>query len=310
MIHLQRSICTLVGLGLIGSLVACKPDERRTTIAVVGKAAGGEYWLAVKRGAQRKSDELKLKLLYLGQPTEVDIAGQIDLVESLIQRKVAGIAISPSDSKALSPAVKKAVDAGIKVVTIDSDTAAKDRLCYIGTDNAAAGEVAGQEMLKLLDGQKNAKVATITGVIGAQNLMEREAGFRKAVGSQLTLLNTQPDNGNKDKAMAIAENTITANPDVAAFFSTTAIGGPSVAQALGATKKTGVIKLVSFDVTPTLVKQLKAGVVQVLIAQQPEKMGELGVECLNKALKGEKLPPVIDTGVITVTRENVDQFNP
>lgn len=288
-------------------LTSCANEEKKTTLAVVGKAAGGEYWLAVKHGAEKKAAELNVKLLYMGQPTEVDIAGQVDLVEGLIQRKVDGIAISPSDSKALSPVVKKAVDAGIKVVTIDSDTTEKDRLCYIGTNNVQAGEVAGKEMLKLTGGKK-AKVATITGVIGAQNLQERIEGFNKAVGDELTLLNVQPDNGNKDKAMAIAENTITANPDVAAFFSTTAIGGPAVAQALATSNKSGQIKVISFDTTPTLIKQLKAGQVQVLIAQQPENMGAIGVESLLKAIKGEKLPPVIDTGVVAVTKENVAQF--
>jgi ribose transport system substrate-binding protein len=282
-------------------------EEKKTTLAVVGKAAGGEYWLAVKHGAEKKAAELNVKLLYMGPATEVDIAGQVNMVEDLIQRKVDGIAISPTDSKALSPVVKKAVDAGIKVVTIDSDTTEKDRLCYIGTNNVQAGEVAGKEMLKLTGGKK-AKVATITGVIGAQNLQERIEGFKKAVGDELTLLNVQPDNGNKDKAMSIAENTMTANPDIAAFFSTTAIGGPAVAQALASANKSGQIKVISFDTTPTLIKQLKAGQVQVLIAQQPENMGAVGLESLLKAIKGEKLPPVIDTGVVAVTKDNVAQF--
>jgi ribose transport system substrate-binding protein len=295
-----------VALALV-LLAGCGDGEKRTTVAVVGKAAGGEYWLAVKHGAEKQAADMKVKLLYLGQPTEVDIAGQVDLVEGLIQRKVDGIAISPADSKALSPVVKKAVDAGIKVVTIDSDTTAKDRLCYIGTNNEQAGKVAGEEMLKLV-GASKAKVATITGVIGAQNLAERLTGFQKAVGDKVTLLNVQPDNGNKDKSMSIAENTITANPDVAAFFTTTAIGGPAVAQALTTSGKSGKIKVISFDTTPTLIKQLKDGSVQVLIAQQPEKMGALGVESLVKAIKGEKLPPIIDTGVVAVTKDNVAQF--
>lgn len=303
---MKRLILTTLALAL---LAGCdQGGEKQTTIAIVGKAAGGEYWVTVKQGAQAKADELKVKMLYLGTPTEIDIAGQIDLVEGLIQRKVDGIAISPTDSKALSPTVKKAVDAGIKVVTIDSDTTAKDRLCYIGTNNVAAGEVAGQEMLKLV-GDKKAKIATITGVMGAQNLEERITGFKKAVGDKVTLLNVQPDNGNKDKAMAIAENMITANPDVAGFFATTAIGGPSIAQALQASSKSGTIKVISFDTTPTLLKHLRAGTVQVLIAQQPGKMGELAVESLLKAIKGEKLPPVIDTGVVAVTKENADQYD-
>lgn len=297
----------LAAATLVAGAFGCAPDEPRTTLAVVGKSAGGEYWLAVKRGAQRKAEALGVKMLYLGTPTEVDVTGQIALVEDLIRRGVKGMAISPTDSQALSPVVKRAVDAGIKVVTIDSDTTAKDRLCYIGTDNAAAGEVAGREMLRLI-GDKKGKVATITGVLGAQNLEERVAGFKRAVGDRVTLIGVEPDNGNKDKAMAIAENTLTANPDVAAFFTTTAIGGPATAQALTTVGKVGEVKVVCFDTTPSLLKHLKAGTVQVLIAQQPGKMGELAVEKLLGAVNGEKLPPVIDTGVVAVTRENVAKY--
>lgn len=291
----------------LAMLAACAHGENRTTIAVLGKSAGGEYWITVKNGAERKAQELGVKLLYLGQSSEEDVDGQIDLMQSLIQRKVDGIAISPVDAVRLSPIVKQAVDAGIKVVTIDSDTSAHDRLAYIGTNNEEAGEVAGREMVKLL-GDSKAKVATITGPFGAQNLAERVAGFKKAVNNRLTLLDVASDGGSKDKAMAVAERMVFLHPDLAGIFSTTAIGGPAISQALTTSGKAGVIKVISFDTTATLIKQLKDGKVQVLIAQQPAKMGALGVEWLVKAIKGERPPPVIDTGVVAVTKENVAQF--
>jgi ribose transport system substrate-binding protein len=289
-------------------LLACAHEEKRTTIAVLGKSAGGEYWLAVKHGAEQEAAKQGVKLLYLGQSSEQDVTGQIDLLENLIQRKVDGIAISPADSQALSPIVKKAVQAGIKVVTVDSDTTAKDRLCYIGTNNEQAGEVAGREMLRLLGAQK-AKVATITGPEGAQNLTERVQGFNAVVGDRLDVLVPTSDEGNKDKSMAIAERTMTTHPDVAGFFSTTAIGGPAISQALATTGKSGQIKIISFDTTPTLIKQLKDGKVQVLIAQQPERMGALAVSSLVGAIKGDALPSVIDTGVVAVTLANVAKFD-
>ncbi|MFN3430129.1 MAG: substrate-binding domain-containing protein [Candidatus Sericytochromatia bacterium] len=279
---------------------------KKTTIAVIGKAAGGEYWLAVKKGAQQEAQKQNVKLIYLGPTTEVDVDAQIRQVEDLVQRKVDGIAISPCDGKALSPVVRRAIAKGIKVVTIDADTSDKDRLSYIGTDNVRAGEVAGEQMLKLL--APNQKVAVITGVIGARNLTERQLGFKKAVGDRLVLLNAQTDNSSKDKALAIAENTMTANPDVAAFFTDTAISGPAVAQALETAGKQGTIKLISFDTTTVLLKHLRDGNAQALIAQRPEKMGELGVSYLVKAIRGETIPAQVDTGVIAVTKSNVTEF--
>ncbi|MBM3275173.1 MAG: substrate-binding domain-containing protein, partial [Candidatus Sericytochromatia bacterium] len=100
-----------------------------------------------------------------------------------------------------------------------------------------------------------------------------------------------------------------AHPNVVAFFADTAIGGPGVAQALKSAKKNGQVVLVAMDVTPALVKLLNDGTVHALIAQRPDKMGELGVTMLyDAATKGKKLSPIVDTGVEVVTKTNVAKF--
>ncbi len=279
-------------------------------IAVVGKAQGGEYWVQVRTAAQARAKTMKdVQFVYQGPRTERDTQGQISIVENLIQRRVDGIAISPVESKALGKVVKKALDAGIKVVTIDSDTDAKDRASYIGTDNVAAGRVAGQTLRKLL-GSRKGEVAIMTGPLGAQNLRQRVQGFNEALkGSGLTVLKEQSDEGDKAKAVNVAEDTLRAHPNVIAFFADTAIGGPGVAQALKSAKKNGKVVLVGMDVTPALVKLLNDGTVHSLIAQRPERMGELAVEMLyESATKGKKLSPLVDTGVEVVTKSNVAKY--
>jgi ribose/xylose/arabinose/galactoside ABC-type transport system permease subunit/ABC-type sugar transport system substrate-binding protein len=273
----------------------------RLTIAIVGKASGGEYWLAVKAGAERKGRELGVEVLWQGTPSETDVAKQIDLVENLIQRRVDGIAVAPTDASALSPIIANGLKAGIPIVTVDSDSAAKDRHSYIGTDNRAAGVLAGQEMVRLLGGR--GKVAIVTGVLGAQNLRQRCDGFREGIaGSQLELLAEQSDGGDRAKALAIAENVLVANPDVAGFFADTAIGGPAVAQALIARGLVGKVKVLSFDTTPALLGYLDEGAVQGLVAQKPERMGELAVEMLVDKARGKDIPPLVDTGVEIVKK--------
>lgn len=275
----------------------------KLVIAVIGKASGGEYWLAVKAGAERKAAELGVDMLWEGTPQETDVAKQIDLVENLVQRGVSGISIAPTDANALSPAIKKALDAKIPVITIDSDSTAKDRLAYVGTDNRLAGEEAGREMLRLTGGK--GKVAIITGVLGAQNLRERCAGFKSALaGSGIEVLSEQTDSGDRAKALAAAESLLLANPDLAGFFTDTAISGPSVAQALLARGRTGQVKVVAFDVTPELVRYLDEGAVQALVAQRPERIGELAVELQTKKAKGEAIPPLVDTGVKIVRKDD------
>lgn len=298
-------------LTLVAVMLPAQAALARTTIAVVGKAAGGEYWVQVREAALAKARTMKdVEVIYQGPRTETDVSGQIEIVENLIQRKVDGIALSPVDSKALGRVVKKALKAGIKVVTIDSDTLDRDRLSYIGTDNVQAGRVAGQTIRKLM-GKEKGEVAIVTGVLGARNLRERVKGFKEALkGSGLTVLPEQTDNGDKAKAVAVAENTLTAHPGVKAFFADTAIGGPGVGQALKSAKKNGKVFVVAMDVTPALVKLLNDGTVHALIAQRPERMGELGVELLwETARKGKTLSPIIDTGVEVVTKTNVAKYS-
>ncbi|MHB8873481.1 MAG: substrate-binding domain-containing protein [Myxococcaceae bacterium] len=293
----------LTSLGMMVFRPKEKPQNapgRRLTIAFLPKAAGGEYWLSVKTGAERKGKELGVDVLWLAPASETEVSKQIDIFENVIQTRPDGIALAPTDAQALSPIARKAVEAGIPVVTVDSDTEAKDRLTYIGTDNHAAGEVAGREMVKLLGGK--GKVAIITGVLGAKNLRQRCEGFKAGVaGSGLEVLTEQTDNGDRAKGLAVAENLMTANPDLVGFFADNAIAGPAVAQALIGREQQGKVKLISFDTTPALLGYVHDGVAQRLVAQKPEKMGELGVELLVRKLRGEAIPPAMDTGVVVVT---------
>jgi len=273
----------------------------RPVIALVGKASGGEYWLAVKAGAEAKGRELGAEVVWQGTPQETDVAKQIDLFENLIQRRVDGIGIAPTDAQALSPLIKKALDGGIAVITVDSDSAAHDRYSYVGTNNRAAGEAAGKKMVELLGG--HGKVAIVTGVLGAQNLRQRCDGFRAGLaGTDIEILPEQSDGGDRQKALTLAENLLSAHPDLAGVFADTAIGGPGVAQALLARGLGGKVKVISFDTTPALLGYLQQGVVDGLVAQQPEKMGGLAVELLLDHLRHKPIPPEVDTGVKIVTR--------
>lgn len=271
------------------------PPARRT-FAVMGKASGGEYWLAVKKGAEAAGQKLGVDVVWLGPPTETEVSKQVELLENMIQRRVDGIAIAPCDGHALSPVIKKALEAGIPVVTVDADSEAKDRYSYIGTDNRAGGVQAGKEMARLLG--NSGTVAIVTGVLGAQNLRQRCEGFKAGLeGSGVSVLPEQSDNGDRARALAIAENLLTANPELKGFFADTGVGGPAVAQALIARQLQGKVKLISFDTSPQLMELLEQGAVSALVAQAPEKMGSLAVEALLKKANGQALEPVIDTGV-------------
>ncbi|MEB3236804.1 MAG: sugar-binding protein [Candidatus Sericytochromatia bacterium] len=292
-------LASLLFLGAVGTPISSEARELR--IAVVGKGIGGEYWSAVRKGATKAGRDEGVKVTYQGPPTETDVSAQIAILENLIQSGVDGIAVSPCNARSLNRIVRRALAAGIKVVTIDSDTTDKDRLCYIGTDNAEAGAVAARQALRLV--RPGSTVAIVTGVLGAQNLQQRREGFTREAAGRLKLLEAQPDNGDKARAVEVTENILTAHPEVALFFTDNAISGPGAGQALRSRGKAGKIRLVSMDVTPDLQGLLNQGVADALVAQRPERMGELAVRTLKAAIAGKAVSKVIDTGVEVVRRK-------
>jgi len=287
----------LFGLSFPGQMA----EARDLRIAVVGKGIGGEYWSAVRQGATREGRAQGVKVTYQGPPTETDVASQIAIMENLIQSGVDGIAVSPCNARSLNRIVRKALASGIKVVTLDSDTSDKDRLSYVGTDNAAAGAMAAQQALRLV--RPGSTVAIVTGVLGAQNLQQRRDGFTREVAGRLKLLEAQPDNGDKARAVEVTENILTAHPEVALFFTDNAISGPGAGQAIRSRGKAGKVRLVSMDVTPDLKTLLDQGVADALVAQRPERMGEMAVRLLKDAIGGKAVPNRVDTGVEVVRRK-------
>lgn len=287
--------CFLMLALWMGAMAPAHAEAYR--LGVVCKSLDGEYWGTVSRAAKREAQRQGVTIVLRAPERESDTATQILAVEQLIAQRVDGIALAPVDSKALGPVVKKAVRAGIKVVTFDTDTVDKDRLTYIGTDNLAAGRKAGEELLGL---RSEGKVAIVTGVSTAQNLRQRVEGFRRAMlGTRIRLLSEQADHGQRETAIRIAQETLAAHPDLSAFFADNAIAGPAIAEVV---RRSGrPVSVVAFDATPTMLKLVRNGTVQVVIAQKPEQMGKLGVQTLIQALQGQAIPPLIPTEVEVIS---------
>jgi len=316
----RRLVGAVVGLAIAGLLVGCgrrgqeggQPQagpggtsSKRSGIAIVPKAIAGEYWVDCQRGAEKAAKELGVDLTFTGPASESDVSGQIAVVESLINKNIAAIGISPCSADGLNRVVAKAMQMGIPVVTLDSDTSSKDRLCYIGTNNRAAGIVAAKTLAELV-GDKG-KVGVVTGVAGAANLEERYQGFMEEMKKhpRIQVLPRQAAESDKSLAISITENMLTAHPDLAGIFGVNAISGPGVGQAVKASGKSGKVKVVSFDVTPELQDLCRSGAVQALIAQRPFEMGYRAVKVLYDALQGKKPTGDIDTGVEVVTKEKL-----
>jgi ribose transport system substrate-binding protein len=306
---------TLTSLGIPHTWTA-GPAAAAIKVAVIGKSVH-PYWANVEKGVQDAGAKLGVQADFF-VPTKEDVALQVSTMEGYIAQGYDGIAVAPSDPKAMEATIKAAMDAGIPVITLDTDAPESVRLAYVGTSNKAAGVVAGQEMAKLLpDG---GQVAFGTGSLTALNSLERMEGFREGMGDKITVI--EPVNNDKEDsatALELANATLVANPDLVGAFGVYAYNGPAWAKALKEQGKVGEVKIVCFDATDEHIEFLQEGVIDVLVAQREYFQGYKSVELLTlMAQKGIEAgmaeygvpdDKIVDTGVDVVTLAGLADYD-
>jgi ribose transport system substrate-binding protein len=285
-------------------------------VAVIGKSVH-PYWANVEKGVADAAAALGVQADFF-VPTQEDIAAQISTMEGYIAQGYDGIAVAPSDPKAMEATIAAAMEAGIPVITLDTDAPDSVRLAYVGTSNKAAGVVAGEEMAKLLpDG---GQVAIGTGSLTALNSLERMEGFREGMGDAITVV--EPVNNDKEDsatALELANASLVANPDLAGAFGVYAYNGPAWAKAIKEQGKAGTVKVVAFDATDEHIEFLKEGLIDVLVAQREyfqgynsvellTKMAQLGIEA-GMADYGVPADGIVDTGVDVVTLDGLADYD-
>jgi ribose transport system substrate-binding protein len=299
-------------------VVTAAPDMSGGEIAVIVKTGNSSFWQNVQTGAFAAQKELqantpKLSVTFLGAQSESNVNEEINIVESAIDRGVRAIVLAPSDVTALQPAVKKAKDAGIPVIIIDSKLNGdpSQYVSFLATDNKAAGEACAKQMIDLLTkaGKTEGKIQVMSYVAGVGSEIGRVGGFTDYIkaNSKFTLLETQYSNSDMPTALNQTTNVLAANPDLVGIFGAnepTAVGmGRAIAQA----KLAGKIVAIGFDGNSALAGFVKDGTLQAIAVQSSYNMGYLGVKtAYDVAFGGKTVPATVDTGFLMVTKDNID----
>ena len=292
-------------LALASLVIPMAASAAQKTFVMVPKGVH-PYYEPCYEGFQAAAKKYGIKAERV-DPQKFDVTIQAKVIEDLIAQKVDGIAISANDDAGLVPVIADATKAGIKVITFDADAKSSARLEYIGTVNEAAGAAAGKRMAELMKGQGN--LVILQGGLGASNLNERTAGFKKAIaGTKIKLLEVTDVQGDFSVATNKTEALLQTYPDLNAIFAVSAEGAPAAAQVLKQQGKAGKILLAGFDDLKDTLEGIKDGTVAFCLVQKTFKMGWLSIEALLKATKGEKLPKETDTGVLFVTKQNVGNY--
>ena len=307
-----------VSCDTLGNDQPIETGTRDFKVVVIGKSVH-PYWSNVEKGVVAAAADLQLagNQVDFFVPSREDVAKQIETMETYIAQGVTGIAIAPADPQALEPVIRKAVDLGIIVTTLDTPPVKNSAaLAYIGTDNYLAGRKAGEAMKALLP--NGGLIGIGRGSDTALNALQRTEGFLDAI--EGTNIETLPPFNDKEfavSALELANSVLSAHPDIAGAFGVYAYNGPAWATAIHEAGRVDAIRLVCFDATNDIINGIKEGVIDATVAQREFEMGYLSVQLIylistegKEAALAEMgaIDGVIDTGVDVITQVNLKEY--
>jgi ribose transport system substrate-binding protein len=295
-----------LALGAIAFAGCARGGKKR--IAVIPKSTAHLFWISVEAGARAAAAESDAEILWNGPATESDVSRQIQIVDSMVAQRVDGIAIAAAERKAIVAAIDRAMAAGIPVTVFDSGVDSDNYTSFVSTDNYEAGKMGGRKLAELLGGK--GRVAVIDHAPGSYSTMERERGFREVLKAEfpgMTLAGSQFGVGDRAKARAGAENILSAHPDLRGFFASTEPSSMGISLALKARGLAGKVRFVGFDSSQEMIDDLKSGVMDAMVVQNPYRLGLEAVRTLTRKLNGEEPPRRIDLPGIVVTKGDLSK---
>ena len=295
-------------LALLSVAAAALAAAEPLKIAVIPKGTTHSFWKSVEAGAQKAGAELGVEIIWKGPLKEDDRAQQIGVVQQFVSSGISGIVLAPLDDNALRTPVKSANEHHIPVVIFDSalkGESGKDFVSFIATNNKVGGRLGGEELARLLGGK--GKVVLLRVAEGAASTSEREAGFLEAMKAHpgiTVLVDNRYGGATVASAQDASMNLIDKVREADGIFCPNESTTQGMLLALRQTGLAGKKLFVGFDTSVPLLGALNKGDIQALVAQNPRKMGYLGVVTLVKHIRGEKVEAVIDTGCVLVTKAN------
>lgn len=282
-------------------------DDDTINIALITKMVDSPYWQTVKENAEKKAEELgNVVVTHMGPPTESDIDAQVQLVENAINNEYDGIILAAGDKDALVEPVRKAKDAGIPVVMIDSGISEEIYDAFLATDNVEAGREAAKLMSELIGGE--GEIAIVNFAAGTQTAVDRETGFVEEIEGNhpnIEIVGIQYSNSDPTVAANQATDFISANPNLKGIWGANDQSAIGVAQAVTEQGKGDDIIVIGFDNSADIIAGLDQGTIDGTAVQMPSLMGSDGVQIILDLIDGKVLDSKdVDTGVTMVNQNN------
>lgn len=303
------SLAAVLAAGVVLSTGAIAQDKQQLAFVV---NASSDFWKLAEAGVKKAQAELPNYELQFKYPAQGTAALQNALMDDLVAAGTDAIMISSADPKNSIDAFNR-IAAQVPLFTTDSDAPASNRIAYLGSSNTLAGVQAGEEMVKAMAG-KEGKCMGFVGFLGADNAVERIAGFRQAIeGKGIELVDVRGDDVDFTKARTNVDDVLVANPEINCMVGFYSYNPPKIYEALQAAGKLGAITVVAFDEDPVTLGAVKEGSFASTVVQQPFEWGYQGMKLMAAYLEGDKSGIPADGLIIVPTKVinagNVDEFS-
>jgi ribose transport system substrate-binding protein len=289
-------------LGVSGAAFADEPY-----IALISKGFQHQFWQAVKQGAEKAGQDYHVRVTFEGPETEAMVDKQIDMLSAALARKPSAIGIAALDSQAAIPLLKKAQTAKIPVIAFDSGVDSNIPLTTAATDNKAAAAAAADKMAELIGNE--GEVAVVAHDQTSRTGVDRRDGFVDRIKSKypkIKIVTIQYGGGDQLKSTDLTKSILAAHPNLKGIFGTNEGSAIGVINGCREMKMNGKVVIVGYDSGQKQIDAIRNGDEAGAITQNPIGIGYDTVQAAVNALKGEKLPKVIDTGFYWYDKRNID----
>jgi len=292
-----------------GTSTTASSSSGTKSLALIQGTKADDFYVSMGCGAQAEAAKLGYKMNVQG-PADFSAPDQIPIVNAVTAQKPGAVLIAPTDTKALITPMQQMKSAGIKVVQVDTSVSDPTiAVSSITSNNELGGEKAADTLAQLI-GDKGS-VVVMNEQPGVSTTDARVNGFvkqMKAAHPGIKVLKTQYVGDSPTKAAQTISSLLAANPDLSGVFATNVLLAEGVDTGLANAHKAGQLKIVGFDADPQQITDLKKGVVQALIAQEPYQEGVDGVQQAVAALTGKPVKKSIQTPLVSITKATIGQM--
>ena len=317
---MRKIVAAFAALAISASalIAPAQAQDKKYTIALIPGLTTDGFYITMRKGAQAAADALGVNLVFQGAP-DFNPVTQVPVLDAVIAKKPDAILIAPTDKVQLVEPLRKANAAGIPVITVDTfigsgvyQTGAGDAdfpLAYIASDNVLGGEIAARALATSIGDKGKVYVSNVKPGISTTD--QREEGFKKEMAKHpnITVLETQFNEDDANKAASQLQATFARNPDLVGVFGANLFSALGAANGVKQAGQTGTVKVVAFDAPTSIVDNINTGLVDLAIAQHPAEIGYFGVVSAYAHLTGHSIPVSIGTGFTIMDKSNIADPN-